>query len=727
MGMLPGEAPLLGGAGWQPALFSRGIIRRGALGVVAGASALVVLLAVTWMGHGTPSGQLLEDSWAINMRGDAGGPWSDTRAFNPRVKSVEDVSNIVASADRWLQKREAMLEASGGATRTALRARTLKLSEGDMDEFLVSDFFKYLSRNCCHSLYFPKEAQKALPQNIPGGVNGEFSQRLRDYVGMRNSLVFNGADGDTAAFINTYFGMNLKFTDVISGFQMRKSYEIAGDHSSPLAYPEKLEEELPQKLYAEEGMSAIDTSSLPPATAVVFNNFPRSPTGSPMFIMKFCQIENPYVQDGTRITVSPPDCAKAAKDLGSECSCGKIAFVGWDWDKAADNIWDTSSINAEVLAAYMGAGGKLNEMKSAPPLLAKAPSPVRPASHAAPTTAKVQTQARARTQSKARAPVAGGGDLPADNRVPYTPLTKKDHYTMNVASKTNRLAFAGRDNSNKVPATVVDRQPAGPPSWGVDSTNRDVIPEWEKQDDRYSFWGREGGWRNICGPRQHPMWDPQQKQFYTMKEGQASNSVKHWCTCMPSGNIEIETKQGADTMGCEGMYEAGSNMKSVTVSPGGDERHMGRGADVYETTAPGYKYQRVMDRHDDLRWDERYPSFVAGNGGDRGIWMDENDAGPPPIIDDFAKGKLWAPKRQELVVPAEDQGKLPLNTREKIYNDPASMVLPWDQPQPSQVRKQQRGYIKAKSTSARSSLGSSMWADDVDVLKDVKFENPSSR
>jgi hypothetical protein len=39
---------------------------------------------------------------------------------------------------------------------------------------------------------------------------------------------------------------------------------------------------------------------------------------------------------------------------------------------------------------------------------------------------------------------------------------------------------------------------------------------------------------------------------------------------------------------------------------------MGPSADTYETTLPEYKYQRVMDRHDDLRYDERYPSFVAG-------------------------------------------------------------------------------------------------------------------
>jgi hypothetical protein len=46
--------------------------------------------------------------------------------------------------------------------------------------------------------------------------------------------------------------------------------------------------------------------------------------------------------------------------------------VGWDWEKGADNIWDTSSINAQVMAEYMGAGGKVPEMKSRPnPTLAK--------------------------------------------------------------------------------------------------------------------------------------------------------------------------------------------------------------------------------------------------------------------------------------------------------------------------------------------------------------------
>jgi len=716
----------------------RGVRSRAALAALVGLTGCLALLAAAWTGGGGDAQALLADSWASNMRGDAGGPAAGgAGARNPSVTSMADVNRVVSAASDWLARREAALQRAGAAPQTALRARTLKLSEGDMDEFLVSDFFEFLSRNCCRSLYFPKEAQQALPQALPGGVNGEFAQRLRDFVGMRNSLIFNGADANTAAFVNTYFGLHLAPTDVTSGFQMRKSYEIAGDHSSPLSYPEKLEEELPQKLEPAEGMTAFDTATLPAATAVVYNNFPRTPTGSPMFIMKYCQIENPYVQDGTRITVSPPDCAAAAKDLGSECSCGKIALVGWDWEKAADNIWDTSTINAQVLAEYMGAGGKPSEMKapSAPSRASLAKTPVVAAGSAASAaSARGTGTGTGGTQMKARAPAKGAEALPEDKRQAYKPLTRTDRYAMNIAGKTNRLAFAGRAGSDKVPATVVDRMPQGPPTWGIDSLNRDVIPEWEKQDDKYAFWGREGGWRNICGPRQHPMWDPQQKKFYTMKVGQASNYVKHWCTCMPSGNIEIETKQGADTMGCEDMYPAGSNMKSVSVSPGGDERHMGRGADVYETTAPGYKYQRVMDRHDDLRWDERYPSFVAGNGGDRGIWMDENDAGPPPIIDDYAKGKLWAPKRQELMKP-DEQGALPLNAREAVYNDPANMVLPWDKPRASNVRQYHRGLVKAKSAAPRATLSSSgagsatattsttsadaMWKDDVDVLEDV--------
>jgi hypothetical protein len=660
--LLPGAPGSDGRARW---LAGYGVRPRVALAALVGAAGCLVLVAAVWTGFrgGRSDAQELV---SVNTRGDA--------EPNPRFKSMADVNSVVNAANQWMRRREAALQASGsGAPKTALRAKTLKLSEGDMDEFLVSDFFEFLSRNCCRSLYFPKEAQQALPQGLPGGVNGEYAQRLRDFVGMRNELVFVGADANTASFVNKYFGLHLEPTPVTSGYQMRKSYEIAGDPSSPLAYPEVLEEELPLKLQPGQGMTAFDTATLPAATAVVYNNFPRSPTGSPLFIMKFCQIENPYVQDGTRITVSPPDCAAAAKDLGSECSCGKIAFVGWNWEKAAENIGEMSSINAQALAEYMGAGGRLSsEMKANPSSsssasLATTKTPTA-ASHYASSIGSVRGPGKGDTEIKgdtkmgngavadseesdamntlreamadarqktpghreavarrdmqmqsdsqikggkqmkatkrerererererdgARAPATGAGVLPLDKREEYKPLSRTDRYAMNIAGKTYRLAFAGRRDSDKVPATVVDREPQGPPTWGIDSENRDVIPEWEKQDAKYSFWGREGGWRNICGPRQHPIWDPEQKKFYYEKVGQATNYIKHWCTCMPSGKIEIQTKQGADTLGCEDMYPAGSNIKSVSVAPySGDERRTGRWNDVYMTTAPGYKYQ----------------------------------------------------------------------------------------------------------------------------------------
>ena len=240
-----------------------------------------------------------------------------------KIHSFGQVDGIVAAANKWWQQRP---EGRGRADRgpvspQALHART-HVSASDLAGLVSSDVFNFLSQHCCRVLFFPATAQAALPLSLQGGVNGDLAQRLRDFVGHANSLVFNGADANTLEFVNQYFGTEMKLTDVISSFKMRAAYEIAGDQSTPMSYPEKIEEELPDTLDANENVNAVDTATLPPATAVVYSNFPRTPTGSPMFMLKYCQIANPYVQDGVRITVSPPDCAAAGKDLGSECSCG---------------------------------------------------------------------------------------------------------------------------------------------------------------------------------------------------------------------------------------------------------------------------------------------------------------------------------------------------------------------------------------------------------------------
>jgi hypothetical protein len=66
---------------------------------------------------------------------------------------------------------------------------------------------------------------------------------------------------------------------------------------------------------------------------------------------------------------------------------------------------------------------------------------------------------RERERTGARAPAEGVRVLPQDKSEAYKPLSRTDRYAMNIAGKTHRLAFAGRKDSDNVPATVVDREP----------------------------------------------------------------------------------------------------------------------------------------------------------------------------------------------------------------------------------------------------------------------------
>ena len=48
---------------------------------------------------------------------------------------------------------------------------------------------------------------------------------------------------------------------------------------------------LPDKLAPTRDMVAVDTLSLPGASIIIYNNWPRVPTGTPAFIIRYCQIE----------------------------------------------------------------------------------------------------------------------------------------------------------------------------------------------------------------------------------------------------------------------------------------------------------------------------------------------------------------------------------------------------------------------------------------------------
>ena len=47
---------------------------------------------------------------------------------------------------------------------------------------------------------------------------------------------------------------------------------------------------LPDKIAPTEDMVSVDTLSLPGASIIVYNNWPRVPTGTPCFITRYCQV-----------------------------------------------------------------------------------------------------------------------------------------------------------------------------------------------------------------------------------------------------------------------------------------------------------------------------------------------------------------------------------------------------------------------------------------------------
>ncbi len=78
----------------------------------------------------------------------------------------------------------------------------------DYLSFFTSDMFAEMSDSCCKTLFFPPGASARLPFDMD--MDGEYVQRLRNFVGNRNTLLFNGADSKIIEFINHYFGYKIK-------------------------------------------------------------------------------------------------------------------------------------------------------------------------------------------------------------------------------------------------------------------------------------------------------------------------------------------------------------------------------------------------------------------------------------------------------------------------------------------------------------------------------------
>ena len=52
-----------------------------------------------------------------------------------------------------------------------------------------------------------------------------------------------------------------------------------------------------------QDMVSVDTLSLPGASIIIYNNWPRVPTGTPGFIARYCQIQDPYKEGGVPMKV----------------------------------------------------------------------------------------------------------------------------------------------------------------------------------------------------------------------------------------------------------------------------------------------------------------------------------------------------------------------------------------------------------------------------------------
>jgi hypothetical protein len=233
----------------------------------------------------------------------------------------------------------------------------------DYRSMFTSDMFAIMSDTCCRTIFFPPGHGVRLPMDFE--LDGPFAKRIRNFVANRNSFLFNGADSYTIAFMNRYFAYDIKQVPVISGFKRRESLMVLGDPSTASAIPSAYAKErlvgatyyggLPDKIAPTEDMVSVDTLSLPGASIIVYNNWPRVPTGTPCFITRYCQIEDPYTQGGQPMKVEVLDCP-AAEGRGFPCSCGFIHFVGWDWKGSNNNVWDSTVLNGDDMSLFFSLG-----------------------------------------------------------------------------------------------------------------------------------------------------------------------------------------------------------------------------------------------------------------------------------------------------------------------------------------------------------------------------------
>ena len=267
----------------------------------------------------------------------------------------------------------------------ALLSQSAKLSSGTAATaqnfrcLVESQAFNHLVQTCCRSIVVPPSAQSLLPMDLslgpqqhPAAAGYPVGTRFRYLLGNRNDLVFSGATEETIAFINHYFGYDLKQMKVSSDFRRRQHAEVRGDpdlaNKELTGMDDSILNGMPGTLTSEGVTAAVDVSSLPSGATILYSNAPHAPAGSPGFVIKYCESSDPSgtLNQGLPMKVDPKSCA-AAESLSMQCTCGRIIFLGWHNPTHTTNLWPSGVVNLAQAAAQATCGGVDLAPAPAPP------------------------------------------------------------------------------------------------------------------------------------------------------------------------------------------------------------------------------------------------------------------------------------------------------------------------------------------------------------------------
>jgi len=234
----------------------------------------------------------------------------------------------------WGSTTNRRMEGSGENIRHLFKLGRIEGGEYRDPQFLHKIdgvLFKQLSTACCTSLVMPPFEWDFPVHN----ANKAVGQALRSYVANGNALIMTGGLIDIE-FLNRYFSLNLEPADgnyAPGPFPLLPNLHGYSDKMKALvmAGPSVL----PQKGIA---VTAVKRDSLPDGSTIIY----ASPKNVAVFTIKFCMAENPKSESTAPlppIRVYPKYCPASAR-AGRPCSCGNIAFLGYNYRDRYPSRWD---------------------------------------------------------------------------------------------------------------------------------------------------------------------------------------------------------------------------------------------------------------------------------------------------------------------------------------------------------------------------------------------------